>query len=144
MTVAVVVTAGLLDMLVEFAADREPQRASVALASTPAGTLSGSDGRLDDLDPDTPVLTHFYLPDASASVTAVFGVDLGMPSGGAQARFVSHPTGPLAVTKRDDLAGVVLVAVPPWAAEEIAAFDRRGSRLELLALDAEPPVESIE
>ena len=137
-------TAGLLDVLIEFATDREPQQANVPLAATPAGELTGSDPRLADIDPSTAVLTHFYLPDAGGAVSSVFGVDLGTPSGGAQARFVSHPTGPLAVTKEDDLAGAVLVAVPPWAADEIRAFDRRGSAVELVSLDAEPPVETIE
>ena len=137
-------TAGLLAVLVEFAADHEPQRANVPLAATPAGDLSGSDGRLSDIDADTPVLTHFYLPEAGGAVSSVFGVDLGTPSGSAQARFVSHPTGPLGVTKTDDLAGVVLVATPPWDADTIAAFDRSGATVELVALAAEPPAETIE
>jgi len=137
------VTAGLLDVLVEFATDREPQQANVPLAAT-AGELTGSDDRLGGIDAETPVLTHFYLPDAGGAVSSVFRVDLGTPSGGAQARFVSHPTGPLAVTKEDDLAGAVLVAVPPWEAASIRAFDRRGRDVELVGLDAEPPVETIE
>ena len=137
-------TTGLLDVLIEFATDREPQHANVPLAATPAGELTGSDPRLADIDPATSVLTHFYLPDAGGAVSSIFGMDLGTPSGGAQARFVSHPTGPLAVTKEDDLAGAVLVAVPPWAADEIRAFDRRGTDIELVGLDAEPPVETIE
>jgi len=137
-------TEGLLEVLIEFATDREPEEANVPIAATPAGELAGVDGRLADLDPATPVLTHFYLPDAAGSVNAVFGMDLGTPSGGAQARFVSHPTGPRGITKTDDLAGVVLVAVPPWNVETVTAFDRGGSRLEFVRLDAEPPVESIE
>jgi hypothetical protein len=142
--VVLYVTAGLLAVLVEFAADHEPQRANVPLAATPAGDLSGSDGRLGGIDAETPVLTHFYLPEAGEAVSSVFGVDLGTPSGGAQARFVSHPTGPLAVTKKDDLAGAVLVAVPPWETDSIRAFDRRGRGVELVGLAAEPPVETIE
>jgi len=142
--VNVYVTEGLIEVLIEFAQDREPQEANVPIAATPAGELEGVDSHLEGLDPNTPVLTHFYLPDAAGSVNAVFGVDLGTPSGGAQARFVSHPTGPNAVTKTDDLAGVVLVAVPPWDTETVTAFDRNGSRLDLTRLDAEPPVETIE
>ena len=138
------VTAGLLDVLIEFATDREPQQANVPLAATPAGELTGRDSRLAGIDAETPVLTHFYLPEAGGAVSSVFGVDLGTPSGGAQARFVSHPTGPLAVTKKDDLAGAVLVAVPPWEAASIRAFDRHGRDVELVGLDAEPPVETIE
>jgi len=142
--VAVYATDGLLEVLIEFAADREPEEANVPIAATPAGELTGVDSQLADLAPETPILTHFYLPDAAGSVNAVFGVDLGTPSGGAQARFVSHPTGPQAVTKTDDLAGVVLVATPPWDVETIMAFNRSGTRLELRRLDAEPPVERIE
>ena len=141
---AVYATEGLLEVLIEFAADREPEEANVPIAATTAGELEGVDSQLAALAPETPVLTHFYLPDAAGSVNAVFGVDLGTPSGGAQARFVSHPTGPQAVTKTDDLAGVVLVATPPWDVETIMAFDRSGTRLELRRLDAEPPVERIE
>lgn len=137
-------TEGLIEVLIEFAEDRDPQQANVPIAATPAGELQGVDSQLARLDPETPVLTHFYLPDAAGSVNAVFGVDLGTPSGGAQARFVSHPTGPRAVTKTDDLAGIVLIAVPPWDPETVTAFDRSGSRLTLTQLDAEPPVETIE
>jgi hypothetical protein len=142
--VAVYATEGLIEVLIEFAEDRDPQNANVPIAATPAGELQGVDSQLSELDPETPVLTHFYLPDAAGSVNAVFGVDLGTPSGGAQARFVSHPTGPRAVTKTDDLAGIVLVAVPPWETETVTAFDRSGTRLNLVQLDAEPPVETIE
>lgn len=137
-------TEGLIDVLIEFAVDREPQQANVPLAATPAGDLDGTDSRLGSLDPSTPVLTHFYMPDAASSVNAVFGVDLGTPSGGAHARFVSHPTGPVGVTKTDDLAGVVLVAVPPWDSDTVTAFDRSDTKLQLRQLDAEPPVETIE
>jgi hypothetical protein len=48
------------------------------------------------------------------------------------------------VIKEDDLAGAVLVAVPPWDAKQIRAFDRRGTGVELVGLDAEPPVETLE
>ncbi len=137
-------TEGLVEVLIEFAVDREPQQANVPLAATPAGELEGLDAELDSLDAETPVLTHFYMPDAAGSVNAVFGMDLGTPSGGAHARFVSHPSGPDGVTKRDDLAGVVLVAVPPWDVGTVRAYDRSGRRLELQQLAAEPPVESIE
>ncbi len=137
-------TEDLIEVLIEFAVDREPQQANVPLAATPAGELDGIDSTLNGLDPETPVLTHFYMPDAAGSVNAVFGVDLGTPAGGAHARFVSHPSGPDGITKRDDLAGVVLVAVPPWDSETVSAYDRSGRRLAFEQLDAEPPVESIE
>lgn len=141
---AVYGTADLIEVLIEFAADRDPQEANVPIAATPAGELTGDDSRLEDLDPATPVLTHFYLPDVAGSVNAVFGVDLGTPSGGAQARFISHPTGPRAVTKTDDLAGVILIATPPWDTEAVTVFDRSGNRLDFIRLAAEPPVETIE
>lgn len=141
---SVFVTAGLLEILVEFAADREPQQANVPLAATPAGDLDGDAPELAEIDADTPALTHFYLPDAAGSVNSVFGMDLGTPTARTAARFVSHPSGPLGITKRDDLAAVVLVAVAPWDTETVAAFDRRGTRLELTVLDAEPPVETLD
>lgn len=137
-------TEDLIEVLIEFAVDRDPQQANVPVAATPAGELDGVDSDLNGLDPETPVLTHFYMPDAAGSVNAVFGVDLGTPAGGAHARFVSHPSGPDGITKRDDLASVVLVAVPPWNAETVSAYDRSGRRLAFEQLDAEPPVESIE
>ena len=58
-------------------------------------------------------------------------------------RFLSHPDGFLGVSKTDDLAAVVLVAVPPYDEESVAAFDRSGDGMELALLDAAPPEESI-
>ncbi len=134
----VYITRGLLDVLLEVAADAEPESVTVVIDATPAGEF-GTDL---PLDPRTPVLTHFYLPDAGRSVNAVFGMDLGTPAGRGRARFLSHPQGPRRVTERDDLAAVVLVAVPPWSPDQVRAYDRMGSRLELEVLDAEPPRES--
>jgi hypothetical protein len=129
------VTAGLVDYLLDWAESAEPERLSVVLGSTPAGEFGEDLG----LEPSVPVLTHVYLPDAGRSVNAVFGMDLGTPAGRGRARFVTHPQGPLRVTRRDDLAAVVLVAVPPWDRDSLAAFDRAGRRLDLRLLDAEPP-----
>jgi len=137
-------TEDLVEVLIEFAVDREPQQANVPLAATPASELDGTDAVLETVDPQTPVLTHFYMPDAAGSVNAVFGVDLGTPAGGAQSRFISHPSGPDGITKRDDLAGVILVAVPPWNTETVRAYNRSGNRLDFEQLAAEPPVESVE
>lgn len=131
-------TRGLVRGLLEYAREREPESVTVALSVTPAGDLDGT-----VLDAETPVFTHFYLPDAGASVRAVFGMDLGTPPG-TPGRFLSHPTGELSVTRRDDLAEVVVVAVPPWDEASVAAFDRSGRRLELSLLDVEPPDESFE
>ena len=130
-------TRGLRASLCRQAADREPEAVTIPLAVTPAGDLSGA-----DLDPETPVFTHFYLPRGGDSLTAVFGVDLGTPVGQTQGVFVSHPRGELAVTKRDDLHEVVFVAVPPWEADSMGAFDRRGRRRDWRVLDVEPPVET--
>ncbi|KTG10440.1 hypothetical protein AUR64_12820 [Haloprofundus marisrubri] len=135
----VYVTRGLVDVLLDLAEDAEPERTNVVLSTTPAGEF---DADLD-IGAETPVLTHFYLPDAGRAVNAIFGVDLATPAGRGRARFVSHPQGKLEVTKRDDLAGVVLVAIPPWEDRSLAAFDRAGTRLELTILDAEPPQESF-
>jgi hypothetical protein len=130
-------TRGLVEMLLERAAESEPSRENLVLDATPA-----ADFETDlDVDPSTPVLSHVYFPMAGRAVSDVFGVDLGTPAGRGRARFLSHPQGPAELTRRDDLAGVVLLAVPPW--DELVAFDRRGRRLPLAVVDAEPPVESL-
>ena len=133
------VTRGLVDVLLDLAEDAEPNALDITLASTPARDF---DSDLD-LDPETPVLTHFYLPDAGRSVGAVFGMDLGTPAGSGNARFITHPQGKLVVTKRDHLAAVMLLAVPPWDERSYAAFDRSGRQLDLSVLDVEPPQESL-
>jgi hypothetical protein len=135
----VYVTDGLLEVLFERAEAAEPESANIVLGTTPAGEFEADLG----LDPGTPVLTHFYLPDAGRPVSSVFGVDLGTPAGRGRARFVTHPQGPLALTRRDDLAAVVLVAVPPWGRESLRAFDRNSRAVELRVLDADPPQERL-
>lgn len=124
-------TAGLLDALLDIAADRDPQEVTVALATRPAADLEC------DLPDDTQVFTDFYLPDTGSSVRAVFGMDLGTPE--SQGRFVSHPTGDPSLSRTDDLHEVVLVAVPPYERGSVRAFDRSGGRLDLDVLDVEPP-----
>jgi hypothetical protein len=130
-------TRDLVDVLLERAAEMEPARLNVVLDSTPAGEFDADIG----LDPETPVLTHFYLPAAGRAVSDVFGVDLGTPAGRGRARFLTHPQGPDTLTRRDDLAAVVLLAVPPW--EDVTAFDRRSRRLPLTLVDADPPREEL-
>ncbi|MFB6168831.1 MAG: hypothetical protein ABEJ43_08290 [Haloferacaceae archaeon] len=132
-------TAGLVEALLDRARAADPEPANVVLDATPAGAFDEKLG----IDDDRPVLTHLYLPEAGGSVRAVFGIDLGRPAGRGTARFVSHPQGPSALTREDDLAAVVLVAVPPWEVESLDAFARSGRRLSLTILDAEPPVESL-
>ena len=141
----VYITRGLLDALLEMAAAADPDDISVVLASTPVGEFEGGiDSDLDlDLDTDTAVLTHFYFPETSGSVNAVFGVDLGTPAGQGRARFVSHPTGRLEATREDTFAAALLIAVPPWNTESIAAFDRNDRKLDLDVVDAEPPEETL-
>ena len=135
----VLLTRGLLTVLLERAASAEPERVNVLLDATSAGELLGDTG---GVDPSTPVLTHFYLPEAGGSVRAVFGMDLGTPAG--RARFLSHPDGDPTLRETDDLAAVVLVAVPPFELGDVSAYDRRGRGLDLRILDAEPPEERIE
>nr|WP_282594657.1 hypothetical protein [Halomarina salina] len=113
--------------------DRDPQGVTVGLTVTTAADLD------TDLDPETPVFTHFYHPDAGGSVQAVFGMDLASPR--TQGRFVSHPDGDDRLRKRDDLHEVVFVAVPPWDA--VVAYDRSGSELPVQVVDAVPPSESV-
>lgn len=149
------VTAGLLDALRELAADREPEAVSTLLATTPAGefdvalgvggAIVDEDAIVDDgLAPETPVFTDFYLPSEGRSVDAVFGMDVSVPHAQAQGRFVSHPRGELSVGTRDDLHEVVLVAVPPWGRDDVAAFDRSGTRLALRVVDAAPPERAFD
>lgn len=135
----VYLTRGLRDSLLRQAADREPDSITVPLAVTSAGELPET-----GLDPETPVFTHFYLPRDADSITAVFGVDLGTPVGQTEGLFLSHPQGELGVSTRDDLHEVVFVGVPPWDADSLAAFDRRGRRRDLTVLDVEPPAETAD
>ena len=133
------VTRDLLTVLRERAASEDPDEANLRLSATPAGEFETDLG----LDPETPVVTHFTLPSVGESVSSVFGVDLGTPAGEGGARFVSHPDGFLGVSRTDDLAGVVIVAVPPYDDDSVAAFDRSGEGVELAVVDAVPPSESV-
>ena len=129
-------TRGLLTVLCEFAQDAEPDSTTAALATTPAGDL---DGDVAGADPETPVFTDFYMPQTGESITAVFGLDLSTPSAQTQGRFVSHPDGNPEISIEDDLHAYVFVAVPPWKPENVAVYDRRSNREELVVVDAEPP-----
>jgi len=128
------ITEGIVEYLLEYASGRDPQSVTISLDTTPARELD-----FTGVNPETPVFTHVYLPEAGSSVNAVFGMDLGTPVGQTDGRFVSHPTGELSVSETDDLHAVVFVAVPPWDRESIAAFDRSGRRLSIETLDVEPP-----
>jgi len=135
----VYITRGLAETLLRLAGERDPERVNIRVSVTPARDLDGT-----ELPGETPVFTHFYMPEAGGSIDAVFGVDLGTPPGQTQGRFLSHPLGELAVTQTDDLAEVVFVAVPPWETDSLAAFDRSGQRKDLDLVDAVPPEEGID
>ena len=132
-------TRGLVDVLCELAADADPGSVSIRLAATRAAALRPTDGDTVGADPETRVLSDFYFPDAGDALTRVFGVDLAAPAGQTAGRFVSHPDGNPDVTVTDDLHALVLVAVPPWDADSVRAYDRGGSRRDLVLVDAEPP-----
>lgn len=138
-TEPVYITADLLALLLERAEEADPTEENVVLDATPAGELVDSPPAVA---PSTLVLTHFYFPSAGGSVSAVFGMDLGRPSG--RARFLSHPDGDRRLTEEDDLAAAVLVVVPPYDAENVTAYDRRGRRRELIVVDAHPPEEYVD
>lgn len=135
----VYVTRSLLDTLLGFADDAEPESLSIGLAVTLASDLTG----VDDLPETTPVFTHLYFPGRPNAVSSVFGFDLQTPPGRTHGRFVTHPLSDLRLTKRDDLHEVVIVAVPPWDDGSVAAFDRRGRRRPVSVVDAVPPRESL-
>lgn len=137
----VYVTRALVDVLIELASDADPNRVTTGVSVTPANELEGADG----VPPETPVFTDFFLPDPGNAVNAVFGVDLSTPARQAQGQFVSHPLRELEVTKRDDLAEVIFVAVPPWEIDDasFAAFDRTGERQPLEIIDARAPEGSL-
>lgn len=129
------ITRGLVSVLLNFAREHDPESVSIGLTVMQAKQLTDT----DSLAPDTPVFTHFYLPDTGRSVNAVFGVDLSTPR--TQGRFISHPVGKRDLSLTDDLHEIVFVAAPPW--EEIIAFNRSGQRQSMTVLDAKPPTESV-
>lgn len=130
-------TRALIEGLLEFAGSQDPDTISVNLSTTPAGEMC-----VADLPAESPIFTHFDLPGAGGSVSAVFGMDLGTPPG-SDGRFISHPDGYLGLSHTDDLHEVVIVAIPPWEQSVVAAFGRDGSRRSLELLDVEPPEESV-
>lgn len=137
----VYITRALVDVLLDLAAEADPEPVTTGVSVTPAASLDGG----ADLPPETPVFTDFLLPKAGNPVNYVFGVELSTPAREAQGRFVSHPVGELEVTKRDHLAEVIFVATPPWGTEDrsFGAFDRTGERTVLEIIDAKPPAGSL-
>lgn len=131
------ITRGLVETLLRFAAEKDPEPTTIPLAITRAEELSDA-----DLPDETPVFTHFYMPSKGDALNAVFGVDLKTPAAQTPGIFVSHPIRELRVTKHDELREVVFVAVPPWDEDSFKAFGRDGSVTEFSILDVEPPEES--
>jgi hypothetical protein len=129
-------TRGLVESLLRSAAEADPDQVSISVSITRAEELPDA-----DLPPETPVFTHFYMPEAGGSVNFVFGIELGTPAGQTQGRFVSHPNGELRIRQTDDFKELIFVAVPPWDTESLAVFDRRGEEKPLELLDVEPPEE---
>jgi hypothetical protein len=128
------ITTPLLNVLLELAADAEPRTANVLLVATAAADLEpkADDGTpLSALEASTPVFSDFYFPDVGNAVQNVFGVDLGTPAGQTHGRFLSHPKGDPDLSTTDDLHATVLVAIPPWTPENVRAYDRHSSRLDL-------------
>ncbi|WP_020221367.1 MPN domain-containing protein [Halarchaeum acidiphilum] len=110
-----------------------------------AADLDADDGTgapLTGVPDDAAVFAEFYLPDAGGALSAVFGVDLATPSGRTRGRFLSHPRGDPDPSLTDDLAARLLVAVPPWTAEDVRAYDRRGRR-RLVLVAAGAPEETV-
>lgn len=108
------------------------------------GQLDVVDVPLADLDPETPIYSDFYFPDVGNAVRNVFGIDLGTPAGQSHGRFLSHPTGDPEMSVRDDLHAVVLVAIPPWTAENVSAYERRSRPCSLSIVAAGTPERDFE
>jgi hypothetical protein len=136
-------THSLAEVLCELAADTDPSDLSVRLAATPADDLEPATGDAPALDPDQPVLSDFYFPDAGGALTNVFGMDLATPTGQTAGRFVSHPDGRYDVSITDDLHARLLVAVPPWEPDAVRAYDRSGNRRDLVLVDATAPAGDL-
>jgi hypothetical protein len=159
-------TDGLLDVLLELAAERDPQEFSVPLQVSQVADLEpvselgpdqdgpddpellnpdmqGSDG-LEPLDPELPVFTDFYFPSQGRAVDAVFGVDVTVPHGQTQGRFIAHPKGIDSVSMEDDLHEILVVAVPPWTRESVKTYDRSGRQIRLVTLSGAPSTPAFE
>jgi proteasome lid subunit RPN8/RPN11 len=140
-------TRSLVQALLEYARDREPDPVSVALGSRPAGELEPDDGTgvaPNSLPAETGVFDDFTFPGAGGAVNFVFGVDLGRPAGTAQGRFVSHPDGDPDLSSADDLASRVLVAIPPWTLDDVRAYDRNGGQRSLAVVAASTPAVAFD
>lgn len=132
------ITSGLLDGLLSIAAQQDDASLSVPLIATPVNEL-----KVNDVPEDAVVFTDFYLPDSAASVSSVFGVDLGTPTVRTDGRFISHPNHYLGVSVTDDFHQIMIIAVPPWNQESVGAFTRDNTQVELSIIDIEFSTESF-
>ena len=131
-------TEGLVETLLGFASEKDPDSTTVPLGVTDADELGL------DIEQDGPIFTHFYMQNDDDAVNAVFGVDLGTPAGQSQGRFLSHPDGNPELTMRDDLHAAVLVAVPPWQPANVSAYDRDSTARHLTVINAATPDRDFE
>ncbi|MFB6114344.1 MAG: hypothetical protein ABEJ58_09630 [Halodesulfurarchaeum sp.] len=133
------ITAPLLEVLLQLADDADPRPVNILLLASPAADLESHPGEgipLESLDTDRPVFSDFYFPDAGRAIRHVFGIDLGTPAGQTQGRFLSHPMGDPDLGVTDDLHARVLVAIPPWTPENVTAYDRHGTKLDVRTVAA--------
>lgn len=128
-------TEGLLDVLLDIAADADPQETTLHLGVTTADELG-----IEDLDGDVPVFSDLYLPNTGQSIEAVFGMNVSVPPGQSPGIFVSHPTGPLDIRSTDEFAERIIVAIPPWTPSDVAVFDRRGREIPMQLHAVSEPV----
>ncbi len=132
------ISSGLLDGLLSLAAMNEDTSLSVPLIATPVSELDVS-----EVPDEAVVFTDFYLPDSAASVSSVFGVDLGTPTVRTDGRFISHPDHYLGISVTDDFHQIMIIAVPPWNQESVGAFTRDNKQVELSVIDVEFSAESF-
>jgi len=140
------VTEDLLSVLLDFAADSDPEAVSIALKTTPAADLDWptQPGRDEPPPAETEVFSGFYFPTECGALEAVFGMELGIPTTRTGGRFLSHPSGSLELSVTDDLHSTLLLCVPPYETETVVAYSRSGTRLEIVELDATVPEQPLD
>lgn len=143
MTDEIYITEGLSSTLLETARRYDPCDVSIPLFTVPAEELGEYTPELSNT---SPVFAGFYPPYASQSVKEVFGLELGVPNGGVDGRFVSHPNGDRTVKLTDDLHSIIFVGVPPW--DEIknafTAYTRSGKELDVVFVSVDDEEYSVE
>jgi len=127
-------TEELATVLLDTASRKEPADASILL-------FTADDNELREYAPELEgktVFVGFYSPDAGQSISSVFGVDLSVPNGAADGRFISHPNGDSSVKMEDDLHSIIFIGVPPWdtLGDNIRAYTRKGEELEIQFIES--------